>query len=443
VWLVHPANSQAVVYVWQRSTSLAAALFVASLWCYLEARWGGHRQRLILFAASLSLGLLALAAKENAGALPLFVLLLEAAFRPPGTKLDRRSVLRASALVGAFLGIAAVYLGPRFVALMAGEFERRGFSPIERLLTESRVVVHYLTLLALPLPKRLNLDYEFPLSTSLLSPPSTLASLAVVAALPGVAIAQFHSRRLLSLAILWFFGNLAIESTVVPLDLVYEHRLYLPSMLPLVSLAGLLVTRLAGRPVMRALAVVTPLLLLSAASARRAHVWADPVRLFADNAAKSPNKARVHANLGLAYLDRQDYPAARAAFARALELDPALTGASNNLALIHLDQLGQPHEARRLLEEAVRHDPQDAGTRVNLATACWEAGDQREAVSQLEVARELDPEDPRIPHNLAVGLLGLGDVAGARAVLDEARARWPEDASLRDLWAEVEPGTRQ
>jgi tetratricopeptide (TPR) repeat protein len=395
VWLVHPVHAQVAAYIWQRSTSLSALFFLGSLLAYLEARWGAGRPRWLLFAASAALGLLALGAKQNAGVLPLFMLLLEAAFHPEGRPWGRSRLAWGAALAAAFVGIAASYLGPRFLTLMAGDFQRRGFTAVERLLTELRVVAHYLTLLALPLPSRLNLDYDFPLSHSLLDPPSTLACLAVVGFLLGLAVWRFDRRRLLAVAILWFFGGLVVESTVIPLDLVYEHRLYLPSMVPLVFLAGLVLRRLAGRPGAAAAALGAVLLLLSVATAARARVWADPVWLFTDTARKSPNKARVHANLGNAYLDRRDYAGAQRAFARALELDPGLTGAANNLALVLLDHLGQPAEARRLLEDAARRHPDDAGTRINLAAACARLGDRAEAERQLEAAREIGQRDLR------------------------------------------------
>jgi len=41
---------------------------------------------------------------------------------------------------------------------------------------------------------------------------------------------------------LWYFGNLVIESSIFPLELVYEHRLYLPAVGPFV-LFSLLVIR--------------------------------------------------------------------------------------------------------------------------------------------------------------------------------------------------------
>src|SRR5262245_47603974 len=182
-WLLHPVQTQAVAYVWQRSTELSALFMLCALLAYLEARWGGPAPMRLLLAASAALGLLALGSKENAGVLPLLVLLLELAFREPGSRPAPRQAVRFGLLGAAFLGIAAFYLGPRFLPLMAGEYLRRGFTVGERLLTEGRVVGRYLSLLVLPLPSRLNLDYDFPLSRSVLAPPTTLACLLLVVGL--------------------------------------------------------------------------------------------------------------------------------------------------------------------------------------------------------------------------------------------------------------------
>jgi protein O-mannosyl-transferase len=309
----------------------------------------------------------------------------------------------------------------------------------QRLLTEGRVVGRYLSLLALPLPSRLYLDYDFPLSRSVLAPPTTLACLLLIAGLLALAVWQFDRRRLLSLGILWFLGALAIESTVIPLDLIYEHRLYVPSMLPIVLLAGLAVTRLAAHPRWLWCGLGAVLFLLTIVTVTRVHVWADAVRLFEDAARKSPFKARVHANLGLAYLDRGDFPRAQQAFERALALNPALTGVANDLALIHLDHLQQPAQARRILEHALRYKPGDAGTRVNLAMACGRLGDWNEAARQLEEAEGLEPGDPRIRHDLAVAQLARGDGPAARVTLERALATWPQDPELQSLRSVMSP----
>jgi hypothetical protein len=128
-----------------------------------------------------------------------------------------------------------------FVELVEG-YKIRDFTLGERLLTQSRVVLYYLSLLVYPHPSRLNLDYDFPVSHSLLDPPTTLISLLAIAALLVLSVWKARESRLLSFSILWYFGNLAIESSIFPLEMVYEHRLYLPSVGPflLFSLALIL-----------------------------------------------------------------------------------------------------------------------------------------------------------------------------------------------------------
>jgi protein O-mannosyl-transferase len=333
--------------------------------------------------------------------------------------------------LGAFGLVAAWYLGPRFLSLMSGDFARRGFTPVQRLLTEGRVVVHYLTLLAAPLPWRLNLDYDVPVSRSLLDPPSTACSVAVLLALAAFGAWQWRRNRLVSFAVLWFLGNLAIESTLVPLDLQYEHRLYLPSMLPCLLAAGAL---LGGAPVSRrrwsVLGVVA--LALAAFTVERNRLWADPVLLFSDNAAKSPQKGRVLANLGLAFADRGDREQARAAFERAVALDPEQVGAGNNLALLLLD-LGQAGQARKVLELTLERHPRDAGTHANLGVVCSKLRDHPAAVRSFETAVALDANDPYVVANLVIEYLQVGDRGRARATLDHALARWPDDPTLRGV----------
>jgi hypothetical protein len=112
----------------------------------------------------------------------------------------------------------------------------------ERMLTQFRVVLYYLTLLIYPHPSRLNVDYDFPLSKSILDPPTTLISMVVVLGLIGYGLWVAKKRPLLSFCILWYFGNLVIESSILPIEMLYEHRLYLPSIGPFI-LFGLGVVR--------------------------------------------------------------------------------------------------------------------------------------------------------------------------------------------------------
>jgi hypothetical protein len=94
-----------------------------------------------------------------------------------------------------------------------------------------RVVIYYISLLVFPHPSRLNLDRDFPLSHSLTDPVTTLLSLLTIVGLIGFAVYRAKRQPLLSFCILWFLGNLVIESSVIALDLIFEHRTYLHSMM--------------------------------------------------------------------------------------------------------------------------------------------------------------------------------------------------------------------
>jgi tetratricopeptide (TPR) repeat protein len=236
--------------------------------------------------------------------------------------------------------------------MIANDYARRGFTMTEYLLTESRVVVHYLSLLAFPHPGRLQLDYDFPLSRSGLSPPATLAALALALAL---AVRSRRRSPLLSFSVLWFFFNLAIESTFIPLDLVYEHRLYVPSMSLVALFVALVVRRLSSSG--GALVLVLVAAISGYWTFERNRAWADPVRIFEQDAARAPGKARVHANLAKAYLARGDAERARAAFERALELEPGMNGAWVSLANIELDFGGSLDRAEEILAAVIEREP--------------------------------------------------------------------------------------
>jgi tetratricopeptide (TPR) repeat protein len=418
LWLVHPVNTQAVAYAWQRSTLLCAWFFLGALVAYLAGRSSTGPRRYALWGLALVGGVMAIGSKENAATLPLFVVLIELLF-PRAAAGPRRRALALGA-VAAFVGMAAVYLGPRFVEMLRAQYAERGFTLQERLLTESRVVGYYVTLLTWPHPSRLRLDYDFPLSRSLFSPPATALCLVALAGTLAAAVIGFRRWPLLSLAILWFLGNLAIESTVVPLDLAYEHRLYLPAMMPVVGLAGLLCTRvLATR---RSRLWLAPLVvLLSVWSAERCRVWADPVLLFEDNARKAPGKVRVHNFLGRAYLERNRPLEAKAAFERALALDADFVPAYNGLAFVELEHFGNAAEARRLLEVALRKDPKAAvPLNMNLGMLCVRLGDFDAAAEHFRAA------------------VRLGEADRVTAALEAAASHRPDEPRLRQLLESVQ-----
>ncbi|MDF1578576.1 MAG: tetratricopeptide repeat protein [Desulfurivibrionaceae bacterium] len=394
LWLAHPVQTQSVSYTIQRMNSLAAMFFVIALFAYARGRLAaGWPARVALFGCAAGAGLFSLWSKEIALTLPFFMVLYDWYFlRDLAVGRLRKYGLWAGGALG-LLGLAAIffYFGQAPLdALLAG-YAGRDFTMGERLLTEARVVVFYLSLLVLPLPGRLNLDHHFLVSRSWLDPTNTALALLGLALLAILAVRLARRQRLLSFGIIWFLGNLAIESTVVPLELVFEHRLYLPSMLLLAALAAFVRERLPDNHAPPAVALVL-VLLLSFWTCQRNQVWAGPLTLWRDCAAKSPDKARVHGNFGVALKRAGRLEEAETHFRTTVALDPAFFEAYNNLGNL-MAMRGRPREAEPFYRRALAIKPDNPVLHVNLGNALMDMWRLEEARDHYRRAMLLHPGD--------------------------------------------------
>jgi len=432
IWLVHPVQIQAVTYIVQRLASLSAFLFLLSFACYVSGRLRQDRTKYYLYGFGVVAGLLAMGVKENVAVLPFFIFLYELYFfqDSPWEELKKRWSIIVL-LVVFFVAAAVVYRGPNFWEAIQEPYTQRDFTMGERLLTEGRVVLYYISLIALPLPSRLNVDYDFSVSTSLFSPFSTLLAVVAIIGLIWFSLANASRRPLLSFSILWFFGNLAIESTIIPLDLVYEHRLYLPSLGPIVAATTFLFQKVSSRN-----QLIAPIILSLVATTfaywtyERNEVWTSPVRLWTDNAQKSPGKARVHGNLGKALLDAGRYEEAAVEFEKTLKLDPRLLGAYNNLAVIYIDHLKQYEKAKEYLNAALERNPNKPDLYLNLGVIALNQRQLFEAIPLFTKVLELDPQNHTAHYNLAACYVNLRDFPKAFETLDRGLSYWPASHRL-------------
>ncbi len=236
VFIAHPVQTQAVTYIVQRMASLGAMFYLLTFVLYIKGRLARGKGRFLYFGGAVLSYLLGVFSKENVAIVPCFIALYEFYFLQnldPGPRGKKVLLI----LIGALLSLGCLGLliwGKRYYDLLIEGYKIRDFTLTERVLTQFRVVLYYVTLLIYPHPSRLNLDYDFPLSKTILDPPTTLLSIVVVFGLIGYGLWAARKKPLLSFCILWYFGNLVIESSIFPLEMVFEHRLYLPSIGPFI-----------------------------------------------------------------------------------------------------------------------------------------------------------------------------------------------------------------
>ncbi len=244
IFIAHPIQTQSVTYIVQRMASLGGMFYLLSMLLYVKGRRSTGGSRFLYFGGVVLSYLLGVFTKENLAILPVFLALYEFYFLQ-NMDLSPRGRKTVLVIVGILLALGALGFavwGRRYIQVTIEGYQTRPFTMSERVLTQFRVVLYYITLLAFPLPSRLNLDYDFPVSRTILDPPTTLVSILIVAGLLAYSIWAAKKRPMVSFWILWYFGNLVIESSIFPLEMVYEHRLYLPAVGPFV-LFSLLVVR--------------------------------------------------------------------------------------------------------------------------------------------------------------------------------------------------------
>jgi tetratricopeptide (TPR) repeat protein len=463
LWLVNPVQTQSVTYIVQRTNSMAGMFFMLALVLYVKGRLA-HRQAKLpagnqdnkqyqgqprrhcyfWYLGCAVAGMLAFGSKENTASLPFFIILFEWYFFQDLSKKRLTQLLAAATAILLLVGlIAFMHLGlePWEKLQSLRDFSEDRFTIGERLLTQTRVVMYYLSLIFYPNPSRLNLDYDFPLSVSLLDPATTLPALIGLMGLAALGIFLARKQRLISFCIFWFLGNLVIESSVIPLAIIFEHRLYLPSML--VWLVPVILARrhFRSQGLIIGFACV-PLVLFAFWTLERNNVWRDAVSLWADCAKKSPNKARIYNNLGTALFrqnkivearqnirkalalepemadahynlgrlleEENQIGAAIERYRRAIELAPASVSALNNLgvALLKRDDIDASIE---LFNRALQIEPWFAQTHSNLGLAKFKQGKIDAAIAQYTKALQLDPVLAEVHFNLGVALRQRGD----------------------------------
>jgi tetratricopeptide (TPR) repeat protein len=459
LFVAHPIQTQAVTYIVQRLASLATLFYVLALVFYIKGRLANPAKpfslhSVLFFTISLIAALLAMRTKEIAATLPLVVVLYEFSFFGAGTR-KKLLFLLPLLLILLIIPLGMLHTGQPLGELLSDVSEMaretRVISRGDYLLTQFSVIATYIRLLFLPINQ--NLDYDYPVYDSLFALP-VLGGCILICSFIGLAIYFYYRtrqvspftvhrspftavHRLIAFGILWFFITLTVESSIIPIsDVIYEHRLYLPSVGAFIALAALtaLISRRFSSRLFMTVAMMM-VIILATATWRRNVIWGDLQTFWMDIVEKSPNKNRPHNNLGKTYLGGGRTTEALEEFKTAVRLNPdnplsrynlgtaydsvGLTDAAIEqfLAAIKLkedyadahDNLGLSYGKKGLFDKAIeefklalRLTPDYASTHSNLALAYRLKGSLGEAVAEYQIALKLQPGNADAHNNLGV-----------------------------------------
>jgi len=422
----HPIQANVATYIIQRMTSMAALFYVISVTGYIYFRLQTLPNRVKSnFAKYLGLSLsiisamLAFLSKQNTAVLPVMILCIDYLFfynlHEEGV---RRRLRRVYALcIFLLLGLLA-YEGPKNLFKFLEGYEKRDFSLVERLLTQPRIIFIYLGLLMFPDVNRLSLGHDVSISKSLFDPTQTIFAVSGVILLVTAAVFLRKKHNLFAFVIVWYLGNLVIESSIIPLELIFEHRTYLPGILIfcLMSFAIVYVSREILKRNRAILFTSLFLILYGHGTYIRNVQFKNSTSLWLDVVDKSPNLARAHSNLGNIYRTKGYYEQAIERLKKAIELDPRMIEPHLSLGQLYLDKPGMEDKALVFIKRGQRLDKYTPRGRLSLGNAYMKLNKYKKAEHFFYSAFQMVRYYPPAINNLGVVKIRLGKKQEAEKV---------------------------
>ncbi|MBN1526635.1 MAG: tetratricopeptide repeat protein [Candidatus Omnitrophica bacterium] len=380
IFVAHPIQTQAVTYIIQRATSMAALFYLASLCLYAKARLSGKNTA--CYIGSLAAGVCAMFTKEMTITLPFMILLYEYTFmKEEGKKIDWKYLAPFLALI-AVIPLTMIFTrSVSFKEMRLVSEPLPIYSPWQYLFTQFRVLITYMRLLFIPLGQ--NIDHDYPVADGFFEVP-VLASLSAISIMIIASLYLFKRYRLVSFSIFWFFIALLPESSFIPIrDVTFEHRIYLATFgyaLFLVTTLYYLFGQKNIRLMARILIVLT--ILYAALTYARNFVWKDEISLWNDAIKKSPNKSRPYDERGNAYTVKGDTDRGIEDYDKAIELNPYYSSSYNNRGVAYAVK-GDLDRAIHDFTKAIEINPRFTNALSNRGNAYMAKGDTDRAIADF------------------------------------------------------------
>ena len=411
LWACHPIQVTAVTYIVQRMTSMAGLFYLTAMYAYLIGRRSQRgRRRWAAFGLCAASGVAALLTKENAVLLVYSLLLYDLLFfQGIDAGSVRRTLFIGSIVTIVLAGLSLPFLDPQNIF---SPYTNRPFTMAERLLTQPRVLFIYLSLLAVPMTGRMSILHDVAVSRSLVDPWTTLPAIIGVVSCIVFFWGLSHKHPLMAFCGLFFFLSHAVESSFLNLELIYEHRNYVPSMFIFLPPA-IAAVRVSERFYYR--------FAMQAAISLVLAFWIG---------------ANVHTTWSYNLTFRTCYTL----WVHALSVYPdlSLPYISLGKALWHA---GERDAASRLISKGISVDnfknlEQKGVAYYNLGRyAAEEKGDLERALRYFQAAARFSNNNPAIWEELVRTKMQLGRFQAAAEDIRHALERWPSDLGLMRLKA--------
>ena len=364
LWATAPIQTQAITYIVQRMASLAAMFTIFSIYSYLKARTEEKYIRWVVLCILFFLA--GIGSKENAVMLPASLLLLEFSFFRHHISKQKICWIAVTSFVMLLAGLLAMhfFFGKNLLNIfdpsrLVESYADRSFTLSERILTEPRIVLMYISQIFVPLVSQLSLVHDIQVSTSLFTPWTTLPAIAIIFTLITLSIRYLKKYPLVTFPVLFFFLNHLIESTILPLELIFEHRNYLPSLFIFLPLSIFIAQAIyapnkfsfVGRFAIAA-GTVCFLIISGHATYTRNFAWADEGTLWTDALQKAPKSPRAAGFLGRWYQRNDHNKKAYYYFQRSLH-NSYLAPTPKSSQFVSFQSLGNIHYESGQYEEAI------------------------------------------------------------------------------------------
>lgn len=474
VFVVHPLQTQAVTYIAQRYTSMAAFFYLLSVLFYMIGRndSGGKLPvwRYLNYVLSVVFGLAAFFCKQNAASLPLAIMLIEYVCYDQRWDRWKRKILWILPFIVLF-GLAYTYnlglftrnvqIGSLLEDVFDAARETRDITRWQYLCTQFNVISIYIRLLFIPVHQ--SADYLYPIKDGFFNEATPYFFLFLVGIL-FLAIWYRKRHPVVLLGVLWFFITLSVESSIFPIrDALFEHRLYLPMFGFSIIIAYALFTLLSGNHYWAYWVAVAIVLVLAVAAYQRNEIWKSRVSLWTDVVNKNPFNHRGITNLALALEQSGNVHDALVYYNKALQVKPDSYYAMSNKGAM-LGRMGKTDEAIKVLQEAltlkadyplalnnmgvalavqkkekealpyfqdaIRCRPDYFDAHKNLAMAFDVTEQYDKAEQHYKIALNLNPEDTDSHRRLGILLHSLQRYDQAIAQFKESIRLDPENADL-------------